>query len=85
MKPDLKEVVHLYETNAADVVAMLRQSADSIEAGTAVEGMVAVAVDPDGVIAVFGWGRLRNRDEAIGILARGMHNLIAGDLDADNE
>lgn len=78
-KLKLASVTSIYEANAADIVAMLRQSADNIEDGNEVDGMVAVAVDPDGDIAVFGWGRLRNRDQAIGLLARGMHELIAGD------
>lgn len=75
---ELANVTSIYETNAADVVAMLRQTADNIEGGNEVDGMVAVAVDPDGNIAVFGWGRLNKRDQAIGILARGMHDLVSG-------
>lgn len=60
-KPALAEVVTLFEKNASDIPAMLRQSADSIEewreqGETNIKAMVAVSVDDDGDLSIYGWG-----------------------------
>ena len=58
-KPQLAEVVPLYETNASDVVAMLRAFADEVEAGEHGENVHVVSVIStcDG-LHVRGWGKL---------------------------
>lgn len=57
-KPALAEVVAIYDTNASDIVAMLRQAADNIEAGNpVVRSVSAVAELEGGGIQIFGWGK----------------------------
>jgi hypothetical protein len=64
-------VTPIYEKNASDIPAMLRQSAESIEAETddddRTKAMIAVQVTHDGVIAIYGWGAAE-RFAAIGML-----------------
>lgn len=60
-KPALAEVVTLFEKNASDIPAMLREAADNIEkwraeGETSVKAMVAISVDDDGDLAIYGWG-----------------------------
>lgn len=68
----------LYDVNASDVPAMLRQSADSIEAETddndRTRAMVGVQLSHGGVIAIYGWGKVE-RFEAIGILQAAIAKL----------
>lgn len=68
----------LYEKNAADVPAMLRKSADSIEAETdehdRTRAMVGVQLTHNGVIAIYGWGAL-DRFTAIGVLQAAITKL----------
>lgn len=74
----LAEVHTLYDVNASDVPAMLRQSADSIEAETGehdrTRAMMGVQVTHSGTIAIYGWGKIE-RFEAIGILQAAITKL----------
>jgi hypothetical protein len=67
----LAVVETLYDTNASDVAAMLRKSAESIEAETdetdRTKAMIAVQVSHGGSIAIYGWGATE-RFAAIGAL-----------------
>ncbi len=54
------EVVTLYEKNARDIPAMLRESADSIERDQHVLSMTAVAIHDDGSVSIYGWGTTDN-------------------------
>ncbi len=56
----LAEVVSLYETNARDIPAMLRESASNIENGIDVATMTAVAIHKDGSVTIYGWGETDN-------------------------
>jgi hypothetical protein len=80
-KPQLATVTTLYDKNAADVSAMLRQSADSIDAETdeddRTKAMMAVQVSHDGVIAIYGWGPV-DRFMAIGVLQAAITKLTDG-------
>lgn len=77
----LRAVETLYEVNASDVPAMLRQSAESIEAETDEDdrttGMMAVQVTASGAIAVYGWGAV-DRFKAIGVLQAAVVKLADG-------
>lgn len=67
----MKVVETLYETNARDIVAMLRQSADSIERGEpSVRKMVAVCQHDDKTYSVYGWGDVDDLS-ALGLLHMG--------------
>lgn len=68
------EVVAIYETNASDIAAMLRQCADSIDNGAKPKAIVAVAVEEDGSITNYGWGQT-NTVEAIATLHLGAAKL----------
>lgn len=50
------EVVTLRETSPADIAAMLRQCADSIDAGAKPKSIIAVATENDGSLTIYGWG-----------------------------
>lgn len=67
----LKLVETIYDTNAADIPAMMRQAADSIESETdeddRTRAMIAVQVTHGGAIAIYGWGAAE-RFAAIGAL-----------------
>jgi hypothetical protein len=56
-RPQLAAAETLYETNVADIAAMLRQCADSIDEGANPKSIVAVATEEDGSISIYGWGR----------------------------
>lgn len=72
----LAEVHTIYETNASDIAAMLRQAADNIEAGEpAVRCMVAVAELKEGGIQIFGWGKT-DTHRSIALLRMGAAELI---------
>lgn len=68
----------LYDVNASDIPAMLRQSADSIEAETPdddrTRAMVGVQLTHGEVIAIYGWGAL-DRFTAIGVLQAAITKL----------
>jgi len=74
----LAVVETIYEHNASEVPAMLRQSADSIEAETdendRTRAMVGVQLTHGGVIAIYGWGAL-DRFTAIGVLQAAITKL----------
>lgn len=61
-KPHLAEVVTLCETNAADIAAMLRQCADSIDEGADPKSIVAVVTEDDGSLTIYGWGATDSMD-----------------------
>lgn len=76
MKPKLAVVETIYETNASDIAAMLRQAADNIESEAGegyspTEAMVAVQISESGKIQVYGWGRADTL-KAIGTLQMGI-------------
>jgi hypothetical protein len=84
VKPALKVVETLYETNARDIPGMLRKLADNIEAGDYTpEAMVGVMLcagqdsDEWGQIEVFGWGdRADDRLRVCGILQAGQSAVL---------
>lgn len=83
----------LFETNASDIPAMLRQAADAIETEEAegfdpTRAMVAVQIGKGGDVRVYGWGRTDSYDsydsyDSMGILQCGIaqlaNNLTARD------
>ncbi len=75
------EVQVLYETNARDIVAQLRQCADNIEKGDeAYRGAVFCLAGPHGMVDVYAWGDLDNYS-ALGVLDRAkeaIHKVISG-------
>lgn len=75
MKPSLAIVETLFETNASDIAAMLRQAADNIESETdediRTEAIVAVQIGENGNIKTYGWGRTDTL-KAIGTLQMGI-------------
>lgn len=77
----LAAVHTIYDKNASDVPAMLRQSADGIEAETdeddRTKAMIAVQVTHGGVIAIYGWGAAE-RFAAIGALQAAIVKLADG-------
>lgn len=58
----LAEVVTLRETNPADIAAMLRQCAQSIDEGANPKSIIAIATEEDGTIALYGWGQTDSVD-----------------------
>lgn len=74
----LAAVETIYATNASDIAAMLRQSADSIESESddddRTEAMMAVQFTQGGNIAIYGWGAV-DRMKAIGILQTAVAKL----------
>lgn len=76
----LAEVHTLYATNAADIPAMLRQAAASIETEAAegyspTRAVIAVQVSEEGEVQVYGWGRTETFD-SIAVLQIGAAKLI---------
>lgn len=71
----------IYDVNASDIPAMLRKSADSIEAETSdmdrTRAMIGVQVTYGEVIAIYGWGAL-DRFTAIGVLQAAITKLTDG-------
>jgi len=58
----LTAVETLYETNASDIAAMLRQCAESIDAGANPRSIVAIATEDDGSLTLYGWGATDSMD-----------------------
>lgn len=85
----LAEVIPLYEHNASDIAAMLRDAAASIETEEA-EGyqrtrcMVAVQITEDRHIKVYGWGKTDITD-SIGVLTAGATYLTQSLFNAQEE
>ena len=75
MTAKLSVVETLYDSNASNVPAMLRQAAASIESETddddRTKAMVAVQLSHDGTIAIYAWGAV-DRFTAIGALQAGV-------------
>ena len=80
-KPALAEVIPIYETNASDIAAMLRQCADSIDEGANPKSIVAVATEADGSLAIYGWGRTDSMD-SIATLQLALLKLSRDTLDS---
>lgn len=74
MSDHLAKVVTLYETNASDIAAMLRQCADSIDAGAKPQSIIAVATEEGGSLKVYGWGET-NTIDSIATLHLAAHKL----------
>lgn len=77
---DLAEVHTLYEVNASDIPAMLRQAADSIETEreegySPTTAMVAVQHCENGGVKVYGWGALDSL-QALAILQLGIDEML---------
>lgn len=68
----------LYEDNASNIAAMLRQAAATIEAEDdntlRTTAMIAVQVREDGTVEVYGWGKT-DHFHAIGALTAGIADL----------
>lgn len=79
--PQLKVVESLRETTAADIAAMLRQSAESIESETDEDArtvaMIAVQVCEGQAVKVYGWGQTDSL-HALGALQLGATEIISG-------
>ena len=72
--------VPLFEENAADIVAMLRKSADSIESETddldkTIAG-VFLQVTEGGEVVVYGWGDVHSKWHTVGILHAAIQELL---------
>lgn len=80
-KPHLAEVVTLYEQNASNIVAMLREAADNIERGdcSPVRSMTAVAELEGGGVMIYGWGAT-DTPRSIAILQLGLAQLVNDQL-----
>lgn len=73
-------VVPIFQENAADIVAMLRKSADSIESETAdldktIAG-VFLQVTESGEVVVYGWGDVHSKWHTVGILHAAIKELV---------
>lgn len=73
-------VVPIFQENAADIVAMLRKSADSIESETedfdkTVAG-VFLQVTESGEVVVYGWGDVHSKWHTVGILHTAIQELL---------
>ncbi len=82
----LAEVHTLYEKNASDIGAMLRQAAGSIEAeegeGYArTRAVIAVQVSEEGQLQLYGWGNTNTLD-ALALLELGASEMKADYLNA---
>ncbi len=83
----LAEVHTLYETNASNVPAMLRQAADSIESEVAegfdpTRAVVAVQISETGTVQVYGWGQTDTM-HAISVLQLGLVKMTNEALGTD--
>lgn len=58
----LAEVITLSDTTPADIAAMLRKCAESIDAGAKPKSIIAVATEDDGSITIYGWGATDSMD-----------------------
>lgn len=72
------EIIPLFQSNCADIVAMARRFADDIEAGKFGEARTAVVVleTEDGTVEAFGWGGDAELVRAIGVLQLGINKLV---------
>jgi hypothetical protein len=81
-KPHLAAVATLYETNASDIAGMLRQCADSIDAGANPQSIIAIATEDDGSLTIYGWGATNSMD-ALATLQLAVHKqarmMLGGD------
>lgn len=79
----LAAVHTLYKTNARSIPDMLRQAADNLENDPecSAKAMVAVQIDEDGRVAVYGWGDTDTL-QAAGLLHVGLQQII--DIQLDN-
>jgi hypothetical protein len=75
MSAHLAEVVTLYDTNASDIPAMLRQAADTIEAGEVRTAAVCVMLTEDGQPDIYGWGKI-DSPQAIYMLQLGLAKML---------
>ena len=77
----LAEVVTLYDSNANDIVAMLRKRADAIEAETDSDdrttAMIAVEVTESGDLEIYGFGKTDDF-HCLGVLAMASARLAVG-------
>lgn len=82
-KPKLAEVHTLYEKNASDIAAMLREAADNIEKGECapILSMTAVAQLRDGGVHIYGWGQT-DTPRSIATLHLGLAKLVNDQLTA---
>lgn len=73
----LAEVTTLYETNARSIPDMLRQCADTLEndPDASATAMVAVQLDENGNVQVYGWGDT-NTIHAAGLLHMGLQKVV---------
>jgi hypothetical protein len=80
----LAEVVTLYENNASNIAAMMRDAADSIESETnddnRTEAVIAVQIAENGTIKVYGWGATDSM-KAIATLELGKADMIQNHLE----
>jgi hypothetical protein len=78
----LAEVHTLYEANCRSIPAMLRQAADNLEADPdcTAKAMVAVQLDDDGNVQVYGWGDT-DVIQAAGLLHMGLLQVARIQLD----
>jgi hypothetical protein len=80
----LAEVVTLYENNASNIAAMMRDAADSIEGETdddnRTEAVIAVQIAENGAIKVYGWGATDSM-KAIATLELGKADMIRNHLE----
>lgn len=81
-------VVPIYESNARQVVEMLRQAADTIESETGEDdrtvAIAAVQLHESGEIQVYGWGET-GTVHACGLLAIGMAEVADIQLNGGEE
>lgn len=77
----IAEVVTLYDSNANDIVAMLRKRADAIEAETEADdrttAMIAIEVTESGDLEIYGFGKT-NDFHCLGVLAMASARLAVG-------
>ena len=84
----LAEVITLYDKNASNIAAMMRDAADSIETETdednQTEAVVAVQIAANGAVKVYGWGATDSM-KAIATLELGKADLIRNHLEGYDE
>ena len=77
----IAEVVTLYDSNANDIVAMLRKRADIIEAETEADdrttALIAIEVTESGDLEIYGFGRTDDF-HCLGVLAMASARLAVG-------
>ena len=84
----LAEVITLYENNASNIAAMMRQAADNVEAETdendKTQAIVAVQITESGGIRVYGWGATDSM-RAIATLELGKAQMLHSHLEGASE